>query len=90
MGVDMSTRRTVRGFPIRHCQGSAARLPHSGGNLCSELVRVTTRLPWVIRRGRWPGRGDLPPIDRVLRDHCDLPAPLPPDEVMRADVAQEL
>ncbi len=39
---------------------------------------------------RWPGRGELPSIGRVFRDHCDLPAPLPPDEVMRADMAQHL
>lgn len=39
---------------------------------------------------RWPGRGDFPPIGRVFRDHCDLPAPLPPDEVMRADMLHQL
>jgi uncharacterized protein len=39
---------------------------------------------------RWPGRGDFPAIGRVFRDHCDLPAPLPPDEVMRADMAEQL
>ena len=39
---------------------------------------------------RWPGRGDLAPIGQVFRDHCGLPAPLPPDEVMRADMAREL
>ena len=39
---------------------------------------------------RWPGRGDFAPIGHVFRDHCDLPAPLPPDEVMRADMAEEL
>jgi uncharacterized protein len=39
---------------------------------------------------RWPGRGDFPPIGRVFRDHCDLPAPLPPDEVMRADMMHQL
>ena len=39
---------------------------------------------------RWPGRGDFASIGQVFRDHCDLPAPLPPDEVMRADMAQEL
>jgi uncharacterized protein len=39
---------------------------------------------------RWPGRGDFPSIGRVFRDHCDLPAPLPPDEVMRADMADQL
>jgi PPOX class probable FMN-dependent enzyme len=40
--------------------------------------------------GCWPGRGHFPPIGQVFRDHCDLPAPLPPDEVMRADMAHEL
>jgi PPOX class probable FMN-dependent enzyme len=39
---------------------------------------------------RWPGRGDFPAIGRVFRDHCDLPAPLPPDEVMRADMVDQL
>ena len=39
---------------------------------------------------RWPGRGEFPAIGRVFRDHCQLPAPLPPDEVMRADMAQYL
>ncbi len=39
---------------------------------------------------RWPGRGDFASIGQVFRDHCDLPAPLPPDEVMRAEMAQEL
>jgi PPOX class probable FMN-dependent enzyme len=39
---------------------------------------------------QWPGRGDFPPIGQVFRDHCQLPAPLPPDDVMRADLAQEL
>ena len=39
---------------------------------------------------RWPGRGDFASIGQVFRDHCDLPAPLPPDEVMRADMAHEL
>lgn len=39
---------------------------------------------------RWPGRGDFAAIGQVFRDHCGLPAPLPPDEVMRADMAQEL
>jgi predicted pyridoxine 5'-phosphate oxidase superfamily flavin-nucleotide-binding protein len=39
---------------------------------------------------RWPGRGDFASIGQVFRDHCDLPAPLPPDDVMRADMAQEL
>ena len=39
---------------------------------------------------RWPGRGDFASIGQVFRDHCGLPAPLPPDEVMRADMAQEL
>ena len=39
---------------------------------------------------RWPGREDFAPIGQVFRDHCDLPAPLPPDDVMRADMAQHL
>jgi hypothetical protein len=39
---------------------------------------------------RWPGRGDFPPIGRVFRDHCDLPALLPPDDVMRADMIDQL
>ena len=39
---------------------------------------------------RWPGRGDFASIGQVFRDHCDLPAPLPPDEVMRAGLAEEL
>ena len=39
---------------------------------------------------RWPGRGDFASIGQVWRDHCDLPAPLPPDEVMRAEMVQEL
>ena len=39
---------------------------------------------------RWPGRGEFASIGQVFRDHCDLPAPLPPDEVMRADMAHEL
>lgn len=39
---------------------------------------------------RWPGRGDFASIGQVFRDHCDLPAPLPPDEVMRADMVSEL
>ena len=39
---------------------------------------------------RWPGRGDFASIGQVFRDHCDLPAPLPPDEVMRAELAEEL
>jgi PPOX class probable FMN-dependent enzyme len=39
---------------------------------------------------RWPGRGDFAPIGQVFRDHCRLPAPLPPDDVMRADLALEL
>jgi len=39
---------------------------------------------------RWPGRGGFASVGQVFRDHCDLPAPLPPDEVMRADLAGEL
>ena len=39
---------------------------------------------------RWAGRGDFASIGQVFRDHCDLPAPLPPDEVMRADMVSEL
>jgi uncharacterized protein len=39
---------------------------------------------------QWPGRGDFAPIGQVFRDHCQLPAPLPPDDVMRADLALEL
>lgn len=39
---------------------------------------------------KWPGRGDFPPIGQVFRDHCQLPTPLPPDDVMRADLALEL
>lgn len=38
----------------------------------------------------WPGRGDFAPIGQVFRDHCRLPAPLPSDDVMRADLALEL
>ena len=39
---------------------------------------------------RWPGRGDFASIGQVFRDHCRLPAPLPPDDVVRADMAQHL
>ena len=39
---------------------------------------------------RWPGRGDFASIGQVWRDHCDLPGPLPPDEVMRAEMVQQL
>jgi PPOX class probable FMN-dependent enzyme len=39
---------------------------------------------------KWPGRGDLAPMGEVFRDHCDLPVPLPPDDVMHADLAQHL
>lgn len=39
---------------------------------------------------RWPGRGEFASIGQVFRDHCDLPAPLPSDEVMRADMVSEL
>ena len=39
---------------------------------------------------RWPGRGDFASMGQVWRDHCDLPAPLPPDEVMREEMVQEL
>jgi len=39
---------------------------------------------------QWPDRGDFAPIGQVFRDHCRLPAPLPPDDVMRADLALEL
>lgn len=35
----------------------------------------------------WPDRGGFAPIREVYRDHCKLPAPLPPDDVMRADLA---
>lgn len=38
----------------------------------------------------WPERGDLAPMREVFRDHCQLPAPLPPDEVMRADLGKGL
>lgn len=38
----------------------------------------------------WPQRGDLAPMREVFRDHCRLPAPLPPDDVMRADLSQGL
>ncbi len=38
----------------------------------------------------WPERGEFAPIGQVFRDHCQLPAPLPPDDVMRADLVQEL
>lgn len=38
----------------------------------------------------WPGRGDLAPMREVFQDHCRLPAPLPPDEVMREDLRQDL
>ncbi|MCA0144017.1 MSMEG_1061 family FMN-dependent PPOX-type flavoprotein [Blastococcus sp. LR1] len=38
----------------------------------------------------WPGRGDLAPMGEVFRDHCRLPAPLPADDVMHADLAQNL
>ena len=39
---------------------------------------------------QWPGRGDFASIGQVWRDHCGLPAPLPSDEVMRADMVSEL
>lgn len=38
----------------------------------------------------WPERGDLAPMREVFRDHCQLAAPLPSDEVMRADLSQGL
>ena len=38
----------------------------------------------------WPGRGDLAPMREVYRDHCRLPAPLPPDDVMREDLGRGL
>ena len=38
----------------------------------------------------WPGRGDLAPMREVFRDHCRLPAPLPPDDVMREDLSRGL
>ncbi|TFV51523.1 MSMEG_1061 family FMN-dependent PPOX-type flavoprotein [Blastococcus sp. TF02A_35] len=39
---------------------------------------------------RWPGRGDLAPMGEVFRDHCRLPAPLPADDVLHADLVQNL
>jgi hypothetical protein len=39
---------------------------------------------------RWPGRGEFASIGQVFRDHCGLPAALPPDEVMRADMVSDL
>lgn len=49
----------------------------------------------LIRSGLWDpsswgGRGDFPPIGQVFRDHCRLPAPLPPDDVLRAGLLPEL
>ena len=38
----------------------------------------------------WGGRGDFAPIGQVFRDHCQLPAPLPPDDVLRAELLPEL
>ena len=38
----------------------------------------------------WPARGDLAPMREVFRDHCRLPAPLPPDDVMREDLSRGL
>jgi len=40
--------------------------------------------------GSWGGRGDFPAIGKVFRDHCQLPAPLPPDDVLRAGLLPEL
>ncbi len=39
---------------------------------------------------RWPGRGSFAGMGEILRDHCRLPAPLPPDDVMRRELAQDL
>jgi PPOX class probable FMN-dependent enzyme len=39
---------------------------------------------------QWPERGEFAPIGQVFRDHCRLPAPLPPDDVLRAGLALEL
>jgi uncharacterized protein len=49
----------------------------------------------LIRSGLWDpeswgGRGDFPAIGKVFRDHCQLPAPLPPDDVLRAGLLPEL
>ena len=49
----------------------------------------------LIRSGLWDpeswgGRGDFPAIGKVFRDHCRLPAPLPPDDVLRAELLPEL
>ncbi len=49
----------------------------------------------LIRSGLWDpeswgGRGDFPAIGTVFRDHCQLPAPLPPDDVLRAGLLPEL
>ncbi|SEP24980.1 MSMEG_1061 family FMN-dependent PPOX-type flavoprotein [Trujillonella endophytica] len=49
----------------------------------------------LIRSGLWDpeswgGRGDFAPIGQVFRDHCQLPAPLPPDDVLRAGLLPEL
>jgi PPOX class probable FMN-dependent enzyme len=49
----------------------------------------------LIRSGMWApdswgDRGDFPAIGKVFRDHCDLPAPLPPDDVLRAGLLPEL
>jgi PPOX class probable FMN-dependent enzyme len=38
----------------------------------------------------WPERSDLAPMREVFKDHCRLPAPLPPDDVMRADLSKGL
>ena len=49
----------------------------------------------LIRSGLWDpeswgDRGGFPAIGTVFRDHCRLPAPLPPDDVLRAGLLPEL
>ena len=39
---------------------------------------------------QWPERGEFASIGQVFRDHCRRPAPLPPDDVLRAGLALEL
>ncbi|HYO34961.1 MAG TPA: pyridoxamine 5'-phosphate oxidase family protein [Geodermatophilus sp.] len=49
----------------------------------------------VMRSGLWDPqrqveRSTFPPLGEVLRDHCGLATPLPGQEEMRAELAQEL
>ncbi|WP_460683185.1 MSMEG_1061 family FMN-dependent PPOX-type flavoprotein [Modestobacter lapidis] len=49
----------------------------------------------VMRSGLWDperrvDRAAFAPISQVFRDHCKLPAPLPDDAVMRAELAEGL